>query len=128
MYKLVALFIVSLLQAGCVSTHMEQFIGKDVREVVMSDGAPANIFDLGDGRRVFQFYWGGGTVVVPGQIQGQSQSTVIGDTVYTTGTALVMPPRIIESQGCLTNYITDWNQELNGWIVVEIRYPQRLIC
>ena len=107
---------------------MKQFVGKDVREVVISDGAPTNIFDLGDGRRVFQFYWGGGTYAVPGRVQGYSLSTVIGNTVYTSGSALVTPPRVIESRGCLISYIANWDQELNGWIVAEIRYPKRLVC
>ena len=57
--------LVSLSSLACVSTHMKQFIGKDVRYIAVEDGPPVNVFDMPDDRRAFQYYWGGGSYVVP---------------------------------------------------------------
>ena len=38
--------------AGCVSTHMKQFIGKDAVYIQIEDGPPVNVFDLPDGEIV----------------------------------------------------------------------------
>ena len=46
-YRIALLFIGAVL-TGCVSTHMRQFIGQDVREVVLSDGPPVNVFDYSE--------------------------------------------------------------------------------
>jgi hypothetical protein len=40
--------------AGCVSTHMKQFIIKDARFIQVQDGPPIAVFDLTDGRCAFQ--------------------------------------------------------------------------
>ena len=61
------ILLVLFFMAGCASTHMQQYLGKDIREVVMDSGPPENVLDLGDGRRAFQFYWGGGSFLVPPQ-------------------------------------------------------------
>lgn len=124
----VGLGLLLLMVAGCVSTHMQQFIGEDIREVVISDGQPVNAFDYGSGRRVFQFYWGGGSYVVPGVTRTSGSAYSLGSSVYGSATTLSTPPQIVSSQGCLTSYITRWNDEREGWIVEEIRYPQRLAC
>lgn len=125
---MMGLLIGALVLGGCVSTHMRQFIGEDVREVVMSDGAPVNVFDYGDGRRVFQFYWGGGTYSVPAVSTTTGSAYAIGSTVYGSATTVSTPAGTITSEGCLTSYITRWDSDRDGWIVEDIRYPQRLVC
>src|SRR5690554_4707351 len=62
-FAFIALFSVFLL--GCVSTHMKQYLGKDIREVVLDSGPPVNAIDMEGGVRAFQFMWGGGTYRVP---------------------------------------------------------------
>lgn len=118
----------AMLVTGCVSTHMQQFIGEDIREVVMSDGPPANVFDYSEERRVFQFYWGGGSYTVPATSTTSGSAYAIGSTVYGSATTISTPARTVTSEGCLTSYITRWDEERSGWIVEDIRYPQRLVC
>lgn len=62
-----AIFIAVLfvILSGCVSTHMKQYIGRDIREVILDDGPPVNAMDMGNGVRAFQFRIGGGTYRLP---------------------------------------------------------------
>jgi hypothetical protein len=112
------------LLSGCASTAMKKFVGASISEAYMSYGKPENIFDLPDGRRAFQYYWGGGSGIFPGQ-----QSTTIAPTgggaynVTTTGT----PALIYESKGCLVTLIA--RPVVNGdFVVEEYRIPKRLVC
>lgn len=57
MRKLVLAAALSL--AACVSQEMAGYVGKDITEVFMTQGRPVDEFDLPDGNRAFQFYWGG---------------------------------------------------------------------
>lgn len=127
MRPLISVLLVAFL-SGCASSHMQQFVGQDIREVVMADGPPENVFDYGEGRRVFQFRWGGGTYVLPTTSQTTVNAYRLGSSVYGTATTTTLPARAIESEGCLLSYITEWVEVRDGWIVQEIRYPQRLVC
>ncbi len=128
MFRTLVATAFAITLCGCVSTHMKQFIGQDVREVVMNDGPPVNVFDYSDDRRVFQFYWGGGTFTTPGNSTTVGSAYAIGSTVYGTATTISRPAMSITSEGCLTSYITRWSDEREGWIVEDIRYPQRMVC
>lgn len=124
----ITILIAALLLGGCVvSSHMKQFIGEDIREIMIVDGPPRHTFDLDDGRRAFQWYWGGGAVPLPSDswstttAQVSSGGFVTADTVSTSfgGGAYV-------SQGCLITYIA--KQQQGNWIVEDIRYPDRILC
>src|SRR5690242_18299146 len=71
-----------VMGGGCVSTHMKRFVGKDVRYVQVEDGQPIRVFDLPDGKRAFQFLWGGGTYVVPKTTTSQGSVQLVGDEAY----------------------------------------------
>ena len=36
--------------------------------------------------------------------------------------------RGVQNAGCLITYLAEWNAEADGWIVVDISYPGRLVC
>jgi len=91
---------VAFLFSGCASQVMKQHIGQDIREAFIEHGKPINEFDLADGKRVFQFNW------------GESSS---GSSLGVKG-------------GCLLSYITKRNNANTAWIVVDYKYPDRLIC
>lgn len=105
---------------------MAQYVGKDIREVFISEGQPEAWFDLADGRRAYQWYWGGGTMIVP----GSSHSTTTGygsDGFFSASTTTIEhPPVASYSKGCLTTYIAARKDD--AWIVEDIRYPDRLVC
>lgn len=117
-----------VMLAGCVSTHMKQFIGKDIRYVIVDSGTPVNEFDMGDGRRAYQFYWGGGTMVLPQTTTQQGSVNIIGNTGQFNSTTVTSPGGVFSSQGCLITYFAMQNKETKAWIVEDISYPQRLAC
>lgn len=114
--------------AGCVSTHMAKYVGSDIREVIIDSGNPVNVFDLADGKRAFQFYWGGGTMEVPRETTTTGHVSVIGSTAWTSQTSVTTGGYVVERKGCLTTYIAGWDATKNGWIILETRYPKRLVC
>ena len=118
----------SLLLATCVSTHMRQFIGRDIRYVAVDSGRPVNVFDMPDGRRAFQYYWGGGTVPVPAVTTTDGEIQLVGDEVWYTETAVQVAGGVIESEGCLITYFASWVDESQGWIVDEVSYPGTWFC
>lgn len=89
----------------------------------MAYGKPEAVFDLPDGRRAFQFYWGGGSGVVP----GTSLSTIApaGAGTYAVTTTST-PAMVYENKGCLVTLIA--RPSGNDFIVEEYRIPKRLVC
>ena len=126
--RLLALTLCSMLLASCVSTHMKQFIGKDIHYVMVDSGAPVNEFDMGDGRRAYQFYWGGGTMVLPQTTTQQGSVSVTGSTGQFNSTTVTNPGGVFSSPGCLITYFARQNKETGGWIVEDISYPSGLVC
>ena len=91
---------VTLLVSGCASQVMKQYVGKDIREVYIEHGKPANEFDLDNGQRVFQFNWGESSAGSPYGRKG----------------------------GCLLSYFATRNDKNNSWTVVKYKYPDRIFC
>jgi len=64
--KAIAAALVALLALpGCVSTQMNSLVGKPIEEAQLKYGVPAQVVDLPDGRRGYQFQYGGGTALAP---------------------------------------------------------------
>jgi hypothetical protein len=125
---LVAVSAIVGVIGGCASTHMKQYVGKDVREIVINSGAPENAFDLGDGRRVFQFRWGGGTFVVPQTTTFSGSTSAIGNSAWYSGSAITTGGGVVSSPGCLLSYIATWDSAASSWVVDEVRVPKQLVC
>ncbi|REF72393.1 hypothetical protein [Paracoccus versutus] len=49
--------------AGCASSIMQSYVGKDITEAAMDYGPPAGVMDLPDGRRAFMWRMTQGTVM-----------------------------------------------------------------
>ena len=86
------------------------------------------MFDLPDGRRAFQYFWGGGTYQIPKTATTQGQVTMIGSTAWYSEQKIESGGQVIESNGCRITYLTKWDTVRKGWIVMEITYPKRLVC
>lgn len=125
---IILLAAVVLATSGCVSTHMKKFMGRDVRYIEIDDGAPVKVFDLPDGRRAFQYLWGGGHYVVPKTVSTQGQMQLVGDKAYYTEQRIESGGYVVDNPGCLITYLAEWNASNKGWIVVGISYPKRLVC
>jgi hypothetical protein len=113
----------ALALAGCASTAMNRFTGKSINEAFFSYGRPENVFDLPDGRRAFQFYWGGSSFVVPATSTTALNANGLGG--YTATTTSV-PGGVLESKGCLVTLIARPNG--TDFFVEEYRIPKRLVC
>lgn len=117
-----------LFLTGCASTHMKQYMGRDIREVVIDSGPPIHAFDMGDSRRAFQFHWGGGTIVVPQTTTTTGSVTAIGNTAWFSSQAITSPGGVVQVPPCIITYLTRWNEASQAWTVVDYRYPKQLVC
>jgi hypothetical protein len=115
--------LICLFVTACASTEMKGYVGSSISEAFISYGKPEAVFDLPDGRRAFQFRWGGGTAVLPGRSNTYiSGSDATGYNVTTVGT----PAMAFESEGCLITFIA--SRRGNDFIVDEYRVPKRMVC
>jgi len=115
--------ILLLLLSACVSTEMKGYVGKDIREVILTNGQPMGVMDMGDGSRAFQFMWGGSSQTA---VTSNSTTQVNGDwlgkaSVQSSGSAVV-------SSGCVISYIAQWDDTRKSWVVVDYRYPNKIVC
>ena len=124
--SVVFLGIIALI--ACASTHMKQYVGKDIREVLLDSGPPNYAFDMPDGTRAFQFRWGGGTYVVPQSTTTTGTVTAVGDSAWYQSHSITTGGGVVTSEGCILTYITEWDEKRHGWIVIDYRYPKRLFC
>lgn len=115
-------FIALAALSGCASTEMRPYVGKPIEEAFISYGRPENVFDLPGGTRAFQFRWGGGQGVIPGQAITTVTTTGSLTTARTAGT----PPIIYDAPGCLITFIA--RDSGAGYIVEEYRVPKQLTC
>src|SRR5437870_2458740 len=106
---LLIIIVAVLNAAACGSSHMKKFMGKDVRYIAVDDGPPANVFDMPDGRRAFQYYWGGGRYYVPKTTTDQGHVQLVGDSVYYSEQKIESGGLAVQSQGCLITYFAEWN-------------------
>jgi len=128
MFKLSLALAVLVFVSACASTHMKQYQGRDIRDVVLDSGPPVNVFDYGDGRRVFQFRWGGGTYVVPQSTTTTGSVSAIGNTAWYQQQSITTGGGTVTSEGCIISYITTWSEERQAWVVTEYHVPPQLVC
>jgi len=119
--------LVLFLIAGCASTEMSSYTGQDIREVMLTNGQPIGVVDMGNGVRAFQFMWGGtNTTTVSSQVTTNadlsgSDGWFRKGEIKSAGSALV-------SNGCVVAYLTKWDEQRQAWIVYDYRIPKKLIC
>lgn len=120
----ITVLVCALILPACVSTHMKQYLGRDIREVMIDSGPPVNAFDMPDRTRAFQFYWGGGEFPVP---QTTTASVnVFGNAAYLN--SMTIGGGVVSSKGCLITYFARHDEKGGAWTVVDISYPKRLFC
>jgi hypothetical protein len=114
--------------SACASTHMKQYMGQDIQEVMIYSGPPINAFDMSDGRRAFQFRWGGGTFTTPQTTTTTGNASLIGNSAWFQANSITSGGNTVTSKGCIITYLTHWDTDRNTWIVSEYRIPKQLLC
>lgn len=119
------LFLAVAMLNGCASQIMRSYIGKDVREVMLDYGAPANAFDMGDGRRAFQWVIGKSyttpvTATTTGTVNNYNSTSWINSNTMITGGQTI-------NSKCIYTLFAHWNEDINGWFITGFKKPN-LTC
>lgn len=107
---------VATLLAGCADPVWQGYAGQEVQSVVLDQGPPANVEQLSDGRRAYQ--WNveyTGTRPVVSNTTTNVESAVAGSTTANATTTTYVP----YTQRCLYTLIAA--PQGNRWIVEGIR-------
>lgn len=54
-----SILVAAIALAACASTEMKPYVGRPIEDVLLAYGPPAQTIDMADGRRAYQFPWGG---------------------------------------------------------------------
>lgn len=122
MHRAIAIVAVGALATGCVSGQMKKLVGLPIQEAAIEYGAPINVVDMPDGRRVFQFA-SSRTVHTP--VQAQTQGSGFGNSYQANTTVYGGNPVQIN---CTYTFYTTWNESASTWMVTDFKAPDRLIC
>ena len=104
---------------------MQSYVGKDVREVMLDYGAPANAFDMGDDRRAFQWVVGK-SYTTPVQATTYGSVNAIGSTAWVNSNTTITGGQTVNSR-CLYTLFGNWNDAKKGWFVTGFKEPN-LMC
>lgn len=118
------IFSITVL-TGCASQIMQAYVGKDVREVMLDYGAPANAFDMGDGRRAFQWVIGS-SFTTPVTATTSGRVNAIGNMAWVNSNTRITGGQTISSN-CLYTLFGKWNESAQGWFVTDFKKPN-LMC
>lgn len=119
--KKLSLLIIILSLSACASQIMRGYIGKDVREVMLDYGTPANAFDMGDGRRVFQWVMGS-SYTTPVTATTTGSVNTYGPTSWVKSNTTITGGKTINSK-CIYTLFSRWNEEPSGWVVTGFKKP-----
>ncbi|MDQ1337843.1 MAG: hypothetical protein QG617_810 [Campylobacterota bacterium] len=125
MKKLVVLIFTVAIMSGCASQIMKSYIGKDVREAIVDHGAPANAFDMGDGRRAFQWTIGH-SYTMPVTATTSGSVNTYGSNSFVNSNTVITGGQTINSK-CVYTLFGRWNGEKQGWFITDIKKPN-LMC
>lgn len=98
------------LLVGCASQELEKPTGDPIEMAMARNGAPANAFDLPDGRRAFQ--WVRETTAHASAMPG-------GDSAWWRANAPIEGGRSIAG-GCVYTLYARWNDDRRMWLVEEM--------
>jgi hypothetical protein len=88
-------------------------------------GVPVNAFDMGDGRRAFQWVMTSSTTM-PTHATTSGSVTTTGNMAWVNSNTRITGGQTITSTCTYTMFAT-WDESRQGWMVVDFRKPN-LMC
>jgi hypothetical protein len=120
---LYTLLIIGL--SGCASQIMQSYVGKDLREVILDYGQPTNAFDMGEGKRAFQWarnkqFYVPTTSTTTGSVIGAGNTSFLNANTITSGGYMA-------ENKCVYTLFAKHLKEKDSWIVESYKKP-RFMC
>lgn len=115
----------AVLLSGCASSVMGGFVGQPVQQAMVKYGTPSNAFDMGDGRRAFQWVMQS-TYVTPTVATNTGNAFGYGNSVSWTQNTTITGGQPITSKCAYTLY-GRWSETAKSWIVEGFEKPP-LLC
>ncbi|MDX8410454.1 MAG: hypothetical protein R8K46_01080 [Mariprofundaceae bacterium] len=137
MHQMIGIIASIFMLTGCATTHMQSYLGKDMRDVIADNGPPVKEIEVSETRRAFQYNWDYGTfghsttsynLEPPGR---NGKTAPKGFTVqygYLIPNADMLTGHVALKPECAITFITEWNEALQKWIVVDYRGKNNLMC
>lgn len=117
--------LVALTVTGCASQIMKGYVGKPLQEAMVQYGPPQNAFDMGDGRRAFQWSMEN-SYTTPTFATNSGTAIPIGNSVYWTQNTQISGGQPI-TQKCVYTLYARWSESAHSWIVEGFAKP-RYMC
>ena len=120
-FLLMALFV-----SGCAVKHdkLQTYVGEDIQEVVAVYGQPNVAFDMGEGRRDFQWVITSSTLpsypISSGALTDPAKQYV---PDIKNETITPMFNGLIVKSECLYTMVTYWNEDAKSWMVTDYHQP-----
>ena len=125
--RLMVLVVCVLALAGCASTEMKSYVGKDIREVMLTNGQPIGAIDMGGGVRAFQFMWGGANTAAMTS-QTTTNIDLSGNDSWFRKGEIASSGNALITAGCIVAYLTKWDNQKQSWVIYDYRIPKKLVC
>lgn len=114
--------LAAALLCGCASSIMKGYIGQPLQAAMVDYGPPANAFDMGDGRRAFQWPMTS-TGYIPQQSYTTGSATAIGNSVMWTQNQQITGGFPI-TQSCVYTLYARWEKGAQVWRVEGFEKPK----
>ena len=100
---------------------MKGYVGQSLQQVMVKRGAPANAFDMGDGRRAFQWVITQ-TYVAPVNVQNSGNAYSFGNSVNWSQNTQITGGQPITNACAYTMY-GRWNEDRKIWLMEGFEKP-----
>jgi len=125
MVRMTVMMSAALSLAGCASSIMKGYVGEPLQAAMVDYGPPANAFDMGDGRRAFQWSMTS-TSTAPTMVRNSGTAVPLGNSVWWTQNTQISGGGTATTE-CLYTLYARWDQQTMVWRVEAFEKP-RLFC
>lgn len=109
------------LACGCASNIMRGYIGQPLQEAMVDYGAPSAAFDMGDGRRAFQWEMTS-TSQRPTYVRNSGNAVPVGNSVWWTQNTQISGGGISKRE-CVYTLYGRWDESASLWRIESFEEP-----